>query len=105
MHALANKMKVSGFGHRVYRTGGPARTSPRRFAQTLSERAGNTTFYQISREVERVMRANTKVYPNVDFYSATAYHMMGIPTELFTPVFAISRTVGWTGPRFRTMDE
>ncbi len=100
LDALANKVKVPGFGHRVYRTTDPRAATLRRFAELLSARKGNTNFYQISCEVERVMRANTKVYPNVDFYSATAYHMMGIPMELFTPVFAISRTVGWTAHVF-----
>ena len=57
---------------------------------------GDTKWYEISREVERVVRQNTKVYPNVDFYSASTYHVMGIPTELFTPLFAVSRIVGWT---------
>ena len=94
--ALANKVKIPGFGHRVYRTEDPRATVLRRYAETLSVRAGDTRWYEISREVERAMRENSKVYPNVDFYSATCYHAMGIPIELDTPIFAISRTVGWT---------
>ncbi|HEX2950698.1 MAG TPA: citrate/2-methylcitrate synthase [Armatimonadota bacterium] len=96
LDALSRKMKVSGFGHRVYRTEDPRAGTLRRYAKELSERAGDTRLFDISCEVERVMRENTKVYPNVDFYSATCYHMMNIPSELFTPIFAMSRTVGWT---------
>jgi citrate synthase len=95
-NALANKVKVSGFGHRVYRTEDPRAATLRHFAQELSERVGDMRLFNISCAVERAMRANSKVYPNVDFYSATVYSMLGIPAELFTPIFAISRTVGWT---------
>lgn len=93
---LAEKYKVPGFGHRVYRTEDPRAPVLRRYAKQLSDRAGDTRFFDISCEVERVMRANSKVFPNVDFYSAIVYHLMEIPPELFTPIFAISRTVGWT---------
>ncbi len=95
-NALANKVKVPGFGHRVYRTEDPRATVLRQYAQSLSAQAGDTRFYDISCEVERTMRENSKVYPNVDFYSATCYSMMGIPVELFTPIFAVSRITGWT---------
>ena len=96
LDALARKDKVPGFGHRVYRTEDPRATVLRRYAEELSEHTGDTRWFEISREIERVMRENSKVYPNVDFYSATCYHVMGIPTELFTPIFACSRIVGWT---------
>ena len=96
LNALANKVKVPGFGHRVYRTEDPRATVLRRYAAELSEKVGDTRWFAMSTAVERVMRANTKVYPNVDFYSATVYHLLGIPTELFTPIFAISRMTGWT---------
>ncbi len=96
LDALRNKKKVPGFGHRVYRTEDPRATVLRRYAEELSTRAGDTKWYEISRVVEQTMRANSKVYPNVDFYSATCYTMMGIPEELFTPIFAISRVTGWT---------
>lgn len=96
LDALANKVKIPGFGHRVYRTEDPRAAALKRYAKELCERAGDMRFFDISIEIERVMRANTKVYPNVDFYSATVYHMMGMPTELFTPIFACSRIVGWT---------
>jgi len=96
LDALAKKVKVPGFGHRVYRTEDPRATVLRRYAEKMSTVAGETRWFEISSIVERTMRANTKVYPNVDFYSATCYHTMGISTELFTPIFAISRVVGWT---------
>ncbi|MHB9130511.1 MAG: citrate/2-methylcitrate synthase [Armatimonadota bacterium] len=93
---LAVKYKVPGFGHRVYRTEDPRATVLRRYAEELSKKSGDTKWYDTSCEVERVVRANTRVYPNVDFFSATVYHLLGIPTELFTPIFACSRIVGWT---------
>lgn len=94
--ALSRKVKIPGFGHRVYRTEDPRATVLRRTSEGLGKLAGDTKWYDISREVERTVRANTKVYPNVDFYSASAYGVMGIPTDLFTPVFSMSRMVGWT---------
>jgi citrate synthase len=93
---LAVKYKVPGFGHRVYRTEDPRATVLRRYAEQLSLKMGDTRSYEISRVVEATMRANSKVYPNVDFYSATVYRLMGIPLELFTPIFAVSRITGWT---------
>ncbi|HTF57545.1 MAG TPA: citrate/2-methylcitrate synthase [Planctomycetota bacterium] len=94
--ALSRKVKLPGFGHRVYRTEDPRATVLRRWSERLGKHVGDSKWYEISREVERVVRQNTKVYPNVDFYSASTYHVMGIPTELFTPLFAVSRIVGWT---------
>jgi len=96
LDALARKVKVPGFGHRVYRTEDPRAKVLRRYAKKLSEGVGDTRMFDISMEIERVMRANTRVYPNVDFYSTSVYSLLGIPTELFTPVFAISRITGWT---------
>ncbi len=93
---LARKEKISGFGHRVYRTEDPRATILREKAAQLAKHVGNDLWYTITREVERVMLENTKVYPNVDLWTASLYHMMGIPTELFTPIFACSRVVGWT---------
>jgi citrate synthase len=68
----------------------------RQYAQQLAARTGESRWFEISAEIERVMLANTKVFPNVDFYSGTCYYSMGIPIELFTPIFACSRVVGWT---------
>ena len=88
--------KVMGFGHRVYRTDDPRATVLRGISEQLGKERGDTTWYDISRNVERKVQADKKLYANVDFYSASAYHVMGIPTDLFTPVFAISRMAGWT---------
>ncbi len=88
--------KVMGFGHRVYRTDDPRATVLRGISEQLGKERGDTTWFDISRNVERKVRADKKLYANVDFYSASAYHVMGIPTDLFTPVFAISRMAGWT---------
>jgi len=88
--------KIMGFGHRVYRTDDPRATVLRGLSRGLGEERGDTTWYEISQGVERVVKAEKRLYPNVDFYSASTYHVIGIPTDLFTPVFAISRMSGWT---------
>ncbi|MCA1598955.1 MAG: citrate synthase [Chloroflexi bacterium] len=88
--------KVMGFGHRVYRTDDPRATVLRGISEQLGQEHDDSTWFDISRNVERKVRADKKLYANVDFYSASAYHVMGIPTDLFTPVFAISRMAGWT---------
>ena len=93
---LARKQKVPGFGHRVYRTEDPRATHLRRMSKELGERAGNTRWFEISQRIEAVMKAETGIDANVDFYSASTYHLLGIPIELFTPVFAVSRIAGWT---------
>lgn len=93
---LARKEKVPGFGHRVYRTEDPRATHLRRMSQELGERAGNTRWFEISQRIEALMKAETGIDANVDFYSASTYHLLGIPIELFTPVFAVSRVAGWT---------
>lgn len=94
--ALARKEKIPGFGHRVYRTDDPRAGVLKAYAESLSKSAGDTRLFDTAVEVERVARENTRVYPNVDFYSGICYHMMKIDPELFTPIFAISRVVGWT---------
>jgi len=88
--------KVMGFGHRVYRTDDPRATVLRGISEQLGKEHDDSMWFDISRNVERKVRADKKLYANVDFYSASAYHVMGIPTDLFTPVFAISRMAGWT---------
>ncbi|HEX8137236.1 MAG TPA: citrate synthase [Pyrinomonadaceae bacterium] len=95
--ALAAKRKIMGFGHAVYRTEDPRATHLRRFSQEMGERAGSTKWYEMSRKVEEVIRREKGLYPNVDFFSASTYYMMGIPLELYTPIFAVSRISGWTG--------
>jgi citrate synthase len=96
-NALAQKRKIMGFGHAVYRTEDPRATHLRQFSKTVGERAGETRWYDISRKVEEIMMREKKLYPNVDFFSASTYYMMGIPLELYTPIFAVSRISGWTG--------
>jgi citrate synthase len=93
---LAAGQKIMGFGHRVYRTDDPRATVLRGLSKQLGEQRGEPQWYEISRQVEDVVRREKGLYANVDFYSASTYHNMGIPTDLFTPVFAISRMSGWT---------
>ena len=93
---LARKEKISGFGHRVYKTEDPRATHLRRMSKELGERAGHPRWFQISQRIEQVVTAEKKLFPNVDFYSASTYYTMGIPIDLFTPIFAVSRVSGWT---------
>ena len=94
--ALDRKRKVPGFGHRVYKCEDPRATILRQWAERLSDEYDDHRHLDIAEGVCKAMRANTKVYPNVDFYSGICYRRMGIPPELFTPMFACSRVVGWT---------
>lgn len=95
--ALADKRKIMGFGHAVYKTEDPRATHLRKFSQEMGEAAGESKWYEISRKVEEVMKREKGLFPNVDFFSASAYYSMGIPLDLYTPIFAISRISGWTG--------
>jgi len=94
--ALSEKRKMMGFGHAVYKTEDPRATHLRKFSKEMGERAGNTKWYEMSRKVEEVMMREKGLYPNVDFFSASTYYMMGIPLDLYTPIFAVSRITGWT---------
>lgn len=96
MSALAAKRKIMGFGHAVYKTEDPRATHLRQFSKEAGERAGNTKWHEMSRKLEELMMREKGLYPNVDFYSASTYYMMGIPLELYTPIFAVSRITGWT---------
>ncbi|GLW96201.1 citrate/2-methylcitrate synthase [Microtetraspora sp. NBRC 16547] len=93
---LAAGEKIMGFGHRVYKTEDPRATHLRKMSRELGEASGDDTFYRMSKEMEEVVFAEKGLYPNVDFYAATVYHYLGIPTDLFTPVFSVSRMSGWT---------
>ncbi|MEK6279257.1 MAG: citrate synthase [Acidobacteriota bacterium] len=95
--ALAEKRKIMGFGHAVYKTEDPRATHLREFSKQAGESAGDSKWYEMSRKVEEVIMAEKGLFPNVDFFSASTYYMMGIPLDLYTPIFAISRISGWTG--------
>ncbi len=96
-NALAQKQKIMGIGHAVYKTEDPRATHLRQFSKEVGQRTGETKWFEISRKIEEIMLREKGMYPNVDFYSASTYYMMGIPLELFTPIFAVSRISGWTG--------
>jgi len=93
---LARKEKIPGFGHRVYRTEDPRATHLRTMSKALGERSGNQRWYEISTQIEALVMRERHLYANVDLYSASTYHALGIPLELFTPIFAASRMAGWT---------
>jgi citrate synthase len=92
---LAAHQKIYGFGHRVYRTEDPRATHLRQRSRELGEHIGNLRWYEISRRIEEVVMQQKHLYANVDFYSASCYFTMGIPIDMFTPVFATSRVAGW----------
>ena len=94
--ALAKKRKIMGWGHAVYRTEDPRATHLRRFSKEMGQRKGDTKWYDMTAKVEEVMKREKGLLPNVDAYSASTYYMMGIPLDLYTPIFAISRISGWT---------
>jgi citrate synthase len=93
---LARKIKIPGFGHRVYRTEDPRATHLRRMSKELGERSGNRRWFDMSQRIEQLVTGEKKLYPNVDFYSASTYYTLGIPVDLYTPIFAVSRISGWT---------
>jgi len=93
---LAQKKKIMGIGHRVYKTLDPRAPHLKRMAQVLSAKLGEPKWIQMSDRIAAIMLAEKNLHANVDFYSATVYYSLDIPTDLFTPIFAISRTSGWT---------
>ncbi|MEO7652532.1 MAG: citrate/2-methylcitrate synthase, partial [Bryobacteraceae bacterium] len=93
---LAQKIKIPGFGHRVYRTDDPRATHLRVLSEELGKRTGHASLYLMSKRVEETIKSEKQLNANVDFYSASAYYSLGIPIDLFTPIFAISRMSGWT---------
>jgi len=93
---LARKEKIPGFGHRVYHTEDPRATHLREMSRDLGQRAGETQWFDMSQRIESLVKAEKKLNPNVDFYSASTYYALGIPIDLFTPIFAVSRISGWT---------
>ncbi len=93
---LARHERIMGFGHRVYKTEDPRAHILRRLSEEIGRRKGDTRWYDISAEIERVVREEKGLHANVDFYAASVYHYLGIPTDLMTPVFALARMAGWT---------
>ena len=95
-NTLARKVKIPGFGHRVYRTEDPRATHLRVLSEELGRRTGHEQLYRLSTTMEETIKSIKGLQPNVDFYSASAYYSLGIPIDLFTPIFAVSRMSGWT---------
>ena len=95
--ALEAKRKIMGIGHAVYKTEDPRATWLRKFSRQLGEKYGNLKWFEMSQRIEQLMHEKKGMYPNVDFYSASAYYLMGIPLDQYTPIFAVSRISGWTG--------
>jgi len=93
---LARKDKIMGFGHRVYTTSDPRNSVNKKMSKILGDEFGDALLYEISEAVEKVMWDEKKLFANADFFAATVYHFMGIPTYLFTPIFVCSRITGWT---------
>ncbi|MGE5243839.1 MAG: citrate synthase [Betaproteobacteria bacterium] len=93
---LARKVKIPGFGHRVYHTEDPRATHLRQMSKELTAKAGQPIWYEMSARIEQLVKSEKQLNPNVDFYSASTYYALGIPIDLFTPIFAVSRIAGWT---------
>ncbi|HMD70984.1 MAG TPA: citrate synthase [Bryobacteraceae bacterium] len=95
-NTLARKVKIPGFGHRVYRTEDPRATHLRVLSEELGRRTGHEELFRLSKRMEETVKSVKGLNPNVDFYSASAYYSLGIPIDLYTPIFAVSRMSGWT---------
>jgi len=92
---LAKKALIMGFGHRVYTTSDPRNEVNKRMSKKLADSVGDTVLFPVSEAIEKVMWDEKKLFANADFYAATVYHFMGVPTYLFTPIFVCSRITGW----------
>ena len=102
---LAQKKKISGFGHRVYHTEDPRATHLRKMSEELGESSGNDKWFKMSRAIEKYVLAEKKLNANVDFYSASTYTILGIDLDLFTPIFAVSRISGWAAHVIEQLDD
>ena len=99
-NALAEKRKIMGIGHAVYKTEDPRATWLRKYSKHMGEKKGELKWFEMSQEMERVMdremgRRGKQVKPNVDFFSASVYRMLGFPAEMYTPIFTVARAPGW----------
>jgi len=102
---LAQKKKISGFGHRVYHTEDPRATHLRKMSEDLGRSSGEPKWFEMSRKIEQFVKSEKKLNANVDFYSASTYHVLGIDVDLFTPIFAVSRIGGWTAHVIEQLDD
>lgn len=107
MDRLKRKERIMGFGHRVYKTIDPRATFLKTFSRQIATDTGNLKLYEMSSKIEQIMArevGSKGIYPNVDFYSATTYHSIGLKLDLFTPMFAMSRISGWSGHILEQLD-
>jgi citrate synthase len=104
MDALATKKKIMGFGHREYKTGDPRAAILTGMAGEVSEKLGDSKWYRIATIVEDLMRREKNIVPNVDFPTSYVYYLMGLPIEIYTPIFALSRIAGWTAHMIEQLD-
>jgi citrate synthase len=102
---LAQKKKIPGFGHRVYHTEDPRATHLRQMSRDLGHSSGDPKWFEYSQKIEDFIKADKKLNANVDFYSASTYHVLGIEVDLFTPIFAVSRVGGWTAHVIEQLDD
>ena len=102
---IAQKKKIPGFGHRVYHTEDPRATHLRKMSHDLCQSSGQQKWYEMSHKIEEFVKAEKKLNANVDFYSASTYHTLGIKIDLFTPIFAVSRVSGWTAHVIEQLDD
>lgn len=102
---LAAKQKISGFGHRVYKTEDPRATHLRRMSEQLGKDAGQPRWFEMSRAIELYIKGEKKLNANVDFYSASTYNTLGIDIDLYTPIFAVSRIAGWSAHVIEQLDD
>jgi citrate synthase len=102
---LAQKKKISGFGHRVYHSEDPRATHLRKMSRDLGHSSGQDKWYEMSERIEKFVKSEKGLNANVDFYSASTYHTLGIDVDLFTPVFAVSRISGWTAHVIEQLDD
>jgi citrate synthase len=102
---LAQRKKISGFGHRVYHTEDPRATHLRKMSEDLGRSRGEPKWFEMSRRIEQFVKSEKNLNANVDFYSASTYHVLGIDVDLFTPIFAVSRISGWTAHVIEQLDD